>query len=238
MKIALLGYGKMGKIIEELAIKRGHLITAIIDANSNVSINKELKDKCDIAIEFSTPSSSKQNIYDCLNNGISIVSGTTGWSFDENEFLELVKKTNTALFYSSNFSLGMNIFMEINKRLAFLVEDFSDYEAKIEETHHIHKIDKPSGTAISLAKGIFENNSKYTDWELFPKQNKDNLEIEAFREGEVFGNHKIIWKNNIDKIEISHSASSRLGFATGAILAAEYIHGKTGYYTMKNLLNL
>lgn len=237
MKIVLIGYGKMGKTIESIAIQRGHVITEIIDIDNKNKINQDLKNKCDVAIEFSNPESSKTNILNCLNNGISVVSGTTGWKLDESEFIELTKKTSTAFFYASNYSIGMNVFMEINKRLATLLNNYSDYEAKIEETHHIHKLDKPSGTAISLAKQIFENNSKYSNWELSPTQNKQSLEVEAFRIDEVFGDHKVIWKNNIDTIEISHSASSRLGFATGAILAAEYIFGKTGYFTMKNLLN-
>jgi 4-hydroxy-tetrahydrodipicolinate reductase len=238
MKIALIGYGRMGKTIEKIALQRGHSITEIIDIKDKSKINQDLKNLCDIAIDFSNPKACKENIIACLENGISVVSGTTGWEFTESEFIELTNKTSTAFFYASNFSIGMNIFMEINKKLANLLNDFQDYEVKIEETHHIHKLDKPSGTAINLAKDILKNNSKYLNWELLPKQDKHSFEIEAFREDEVFGDHKVIWKNNIDNIEISHSAFNRLGFGIGAVLAAEFISGKTGYFTMKNLLNL
>lgn len=238
MRIALIGYGKMGKAIEQLALQRGHSISSIIDLDSKIQISPELKEITDVAIEFTSPSSAKHNIIDCLNNGISVVSGTTGWKFDETEINDLCAHQSAAFFYASNYSIGVNLFMEINNKLASLMNNFQDYEAIIEETHHIHKLDKPSGTAISIADGILKNNSKYVKWELNPKSDIHNLGITSFREGEIFGDHKVIWKNDIDNITISHSAASRLGFATGALLAADYIYGRSGYFTMKDLLKL
>lgn len=238
MRLALIGYGKMGKAVEQLALKHGHTITAIIDENSASEINAQLKAIVDVAIEFSSPSSAKNNIIDCLSNGISVVSGTTGWKFDAREMEDLCKNNSAAFFYASNYSIGVNLLMEINNKLATLIERFPDYEAEIEETHHIHKLDKPSGTAITLANGILNNNKKYVNWELNPKKEKNNLGITSFREGEVFGDHKIVWKNEIESISLSHSAASRMGFATGAVLAAEYLHKRIGYFTMKDLLKL
>lgn len=238
MKLALIGYGKMGKAVEQLALQRGHTITTIIDESTDSEINSQLKIIADVAIEFSSPSSAKKNIIDCLSNGIPIVSGTTGWKFDAAEMEDLCKNNSTALFYASNFSIGVNLLLEINNKLASLIERFPDYEAEIEETHHIHKLDKPSGTAITLANGILNNNKKYVKWELNPTSEKNNLGITSFREGEVFGDHKIVWENEIESISLTHSAASRMGFATGAVLAAEYIYGKKGYFTMKDLLKL
>lgn len=235
MKIAIIGYGKMGKAIEQIAAERGHTISAIIDLNGNAGINADI---ADVAIEFTSPASARQNILDCIACGIPVVSGTTGWDFDKSEMEALCSNNSTSVFHASNFSVGANIFMEINEKLAGLMNDFGDYSAKIEETHHIHKLDKPSGTAISLANGIIKNNSKYVKWELKPVSDIQNIEITSFREGEIFGDHTVFWENDIDRIGISHSAKSRKGLALGAVLAAEFVADKKGVFSMRDLLKL
>jgi 4-hydroxy-tetrahydrodipicolinate reductase len=212
MRLALIGYGKMGKAVEQLALQRGHTITAIIDEGHISEISAEIKSIVDVAIEFSSPSSAKNNIVDCLSNGISVVSGTTGWKFDASEMEDLCKNNSAAFFYASNYSIGVNLLIEINNKLATLIERFPDYEAEIEETHHIHKLDKPSGTAITFANGILNNNKKYVNWELNPKTEKNNLGITSFREGEVFGDHKIVWRNEIESISLVSFGSIENGF--------------------------
>jgi len=238
MKIALIGYGKIGKAVEQIALERGHSIVAIVDLNTDIRIDKKLSELADVAIEFTTPASAQQNILDCINSGLPVVSGTTGWIFNKSEMEALCLNRSTAMFYASNFSIGMNVFMEINAKLARLMSDFDDYSAKIEETHHIHKLDKPSGTAITLAEGIVKNNSKYVKWELNSRTDIHNIEIDSFREGEIFGDHKIVWESDVDNISISHSAKSRKGFALGAVLAAEFLFNKTGVFSMRDLLKL
>ncbi len=238
MNIGLIGYGKMGKSIEQLALSRGHKITGIIDASNPDDLNSDFAVKVDVAIEFSAPAVGKDNVMKCIKLGIPVVSGTTGWSFNEHEMDELTKKNESALFFASNFSIGVNIFREVNKKLASLMNDFDEYGAKMEEIHHIHKLDKPSGTAITLAQDLILENNRYVNWKLKPDADVQDLEIESFRLGETIGDHKIIWDSNIDSITIAHSAKNRMGFTIGAVLAAEYLNGKIGFYTMKNLLNL
>jgi 4-hydroxy-tetrahydrodipicolinate reductase len=238
MRIALIGYGKMGKAVEQIALQRGHSISAIIDTNTQTVINQDLKSIADVAIEFTSPESAKKNVYDCIKYGVPVISGTTGWKTDIDEIKALCDLNSTAFFYASNFSIGANIFMNINEKLAALFESFNDYNASIEETHHIHKLDKPSGTAITLANGIVKNNKKYVNWELNPVSDIQNIGISSFREGDIFGDHKIIWDSEIDTISISHSAKSRNGLALGAIMAAEFIKGKTGVFKMNDLLKL
>lgn len=238
MRIAIIGYGKMGKAIEKTALNRGYSVVSVIDCENSAQEIKKLSGKIDVAIEFTNPNSAQENIYECLNNKISVVSGTTGWIIDAEEVSRLCNKNSVAMFYASNFSIGMNIFMVINEKLALLLNKFEDYSVKIEETHHVHKLDKPSGTAITLAKGIIENNGKYNEWGLDYASDIHNLIIHSFREGETIGDHKIIWENNIDKIVIEHSAKNRDGFVLGALLAAEYIKGKEGFFTMRNIFNL
>lgn len=238
MKIGIIGYGKMGKAIEQLALQRGHNIAVIVDENNSEDIAAQLKGKVDVAIEFTTPESGKNNVFDCIEAGIPIVSGTTGWNVVDDEMQKICEEKSTSFFFASNFSIGVNIFMQINEKLASLLSDFESYNARMQEAHHIHKLDEPSGTAISLAKGIFKNNKKYVNWELKPVKDIRNLEIESFREGEIIGDHKIIWDSEIDTIEISHSAKNRTGFALGAVLAAEFVYGKTGFYNMHDLLKL
>ncbi len=237
MRIGIIGYGKMGKTIEALLPEHSCELGAVVDLNSSLSF-EELHGKIDVAIEFTTPENAEKNVMSLLNSGISVVTGTTGWSPDYTKIAEICRNKNIAFFYASNFSIGVNVFMEINRKLASLISSFPAYQVKLEETHHIHKLDKPSGTAIQLAEDVIENHNNYDKWVLNHDAKIPELPIQSFREGEVFGDHKIIWENDIDMIQIYHSAKSRKGFASGALLAAAYIKNKTGVFTMKNLLNI
>lgn len=238
MNIAIIGYGKMGKTIERIAKERNHNIIEIIGSSESEKINASLAEKCDVAIEFTKPSSCRENILKCLNNNISVISGTTGRSYDEKEIKNICAKNDTAFLYSSNFSIGVNIFFEINKKLAELMDKYSNYNVSMEETHHIHKLDKPSGTALSLAKDIIKTSKIFSN---IPDNKEDivkKLNIKSIREGEVFGNHKVKWESEIDSICIEHNAKSRDGFALGAIIAAEFIYNKRGIYYMKDIIGM
>jgi 4-hydroxy-tetrahydrodipicolinate reductase len=233
MKIAILGYGKMGKAIEQIALQRGHSIVIKVDKNTTSYNIKE----ADAAIDFSIPSVAVTNISNCINNGIPIVSGTTGWLNDYDDMTELAKKKNGAFIYASNFSLGVNIFFELNKTLAKMMSKLSQYNASIEEIHHTQKIDAPSGTAITLAESIIEN-TNYNNWKLGEADNSNDISIEAKRIDNVPGTHLINYVSQVDSISISHTAHSRDGFALGAVIATEWLIGKTGVFTMNDVLNI
>jgi len=237
MRIALIGYGKMGHAIEEIAIERGHSIVARIDDQNQEDLNKLSKEEIDVAIEFTIPQSAAQNVSACLKSGIPVVSGTTGWNDKMEELKALCQKLNGTFFYASNFSLGVNIFFEINKRLAKIMNRFNDYSVDMEEIHHIHKKDAPSGTAITLAEGIIENLDRINDWKLDTTE-KDQLKIISIREGEVPGTHSVKYRSDSDLITISHEAKGRKGFALGAVLVCEWINDKNGILTMKDFLDL
>ncbi len=233
MKIALLGYGKMGKAIEQIAIERNHSIVLKVDEHTeDYDITT-----ADIAIDFSIPDVAFANISNCLNNGIPVVSGTTGWLADYHTIVALCKERDGAFIYASNFSLGVNIFFEMNKKLAKMMQEFSQYRVKIEEIHHTQKLDAPSGTAISLAKGIIEN-SNYKNWELDNSNTEDVIPIKAERLENVPGTHLVNYESNVDKITMTHEAYNREGFALGAVVAAEWLVEKTGIFTMKDVLNI
>ncbi|MDT8347542.1 MAG: 4-hydroxy-tetrahydrodipicolinate reductase [Flavobacteriaceae bacterium] len=230
MNIAIIGYGKMGKTIESIALKRNHHCQIITRTTKLSSIEKP-----DVAIEFSEPEAAFQNIKNMLTMSVPVVCGTTGWLKDLEHAKKLALQNASAFLYASNFSLGVNLFFELNKFLAVKIKQL-DYQVSIEEIHHTQKLDKPSGTAISLAEQIIEN-SNYTDWTL--EQSKSNaISIHALREADVKGTHSITWKNDIDAISIKHEAFSREGFALGAVLAAEWIASKQGIFTMKDVLEL
>jgi 4-hydroxy-tetrahydrodipicolinate reductase len=232
MKIALLGYGKMGKVIEKVALQRGHEI--VMRKSSSASFNG--LENADIAIDFSVPSAAVTNISTCLNQGIPIVSGTTGWLDEYETMVSLCQKENGAFIYGSNFSLGVNLFFELNDYLAKIMSKFNQYQVAMEEIHHTQKLDAPSGTAISLAKGII-NNSQYQNWVLDnPKANE--IVIDAKRIENVPGTHSVIYNSEVDSIEIKHIAHNREGFALGSVIAAEWLLGKKGVFTMKDVLNL
>ncbi|WP_103914217.1 4-hydroxy-tetrahydrodipicolinate reductase [Halpernia humi] len=230
MKIALVGYGKMGKIIEELAVQKGHSIVATL----NESPTLENLNSPDVVIEFSNPEVAFDNIKFCLEQNIPVVCGTTGWLSKKQEIEKIAIENNTAFLYGSNFSLGVNLFFALNEKLAQMMQPFEDYACQLEEIHHTHKKDAPSGTAITLAEGIIKN-SKFNAWKLEETEDK-NLGIFAIREDEVPGTHSVFYKSNVDEIEIKHTAFNRNGFALGAIVAAEWIIGKTGNFSMKDVL--
>ncbi|NKI32817.1 4-hydroxy-tetrahydrodipicolinate reductase [Croceivirga thetidis] len=232
MKIALFGYGKMGKMIESLALARNHEIVAKIDIDTvDIPYNE-----IDIAIDFSTPEAAFQNITECFKNNIPVISGTTGWLSNYEEAIAICDKNNGAFIYASNFSLGVNLFFELNQKLAKMMQGVSGYRTSIEEIHHTQKLDAPSGTAITLAEGILDN-SAYKTWKLDGEKEQE-LSIHSIREGQVPGTHTIAYKSEVDSIEIKHTAHNREGFALGAIIAAEWLVGKTGVYSMKDVLNL
>ena len=232
MKIALLGYGKMGKVIEKIALERGHEIVLKKGSQNNFEGLLE----ADIAIDFSLPHVAVEIITECLNNNIAVVSGTTGWLEHYNTIVQLCEEKNGSFIYGSNFSLGVNIFFELNAYLAKLMKNLGQYKVSMEEIHHTQKLDAPSGTAITLAEGII-NNSNYTNWTLdTPKENE--IKIEAKRIGTVPGTHSIFYDSPVDQIEIKHTAHNREGFALGSVVAAEWLIGKKGVFTMKDVLNI
>ena len=232
MKIALLGYGKMGKIVEKLAVKKGHTIVSRINQYSS----KEEILKADIAIEFSTPQSAVSNIKFCLENNIPIVSGTTGWLAHYDKMIKLCENRNGSFIYASNFSIGVNLFFSINEYVSNLMESWKDYQVSIEEVHHNQKQDIPSGTAVTLAEEIIRNSDK-KNWELNGTE-AENINITAKRKNDIKGTHIINYDSNIDTISIKHEAHSRDGFALGAILAAEWLVNKKGIFTMKDVLQI
>lgn len=232
MKIALLGYGKMGKIVEKLAVKKGHTIVSRINQYSS----KEEILKADIAIEFSTPQAAVSNIKFCLENDIPIVSGTTGWLAHYDKMIKLCENRNGSFIYASNFSIGVNLFFSINEYVSNLMEPWKDYQVSIEEVHHNQKLDTPSGTAVTLAEEIIRNSDK-KNWELNGTE-AENINITAKRINDIKGTHIINYDSNIDTISIKHEAHSRDGFALGAILAAEWLADKKGIFTMKDVLQI
>jgi 4-hydroxy-tetrahydrodipicolinate reductase len=232
MKIALLGYGKMGKSIEAIALQRHHSIT--LKASSKTS-TFDFSDT-DVAIDFSLPSTAVENIKRALDANVPVISGTTGWLDQYNHIIEYCTLKKGTFLYASNFSLGVNIFFEINNRLSQLMADLPNYEASIEEIHHTQKLDAPSGTAITLAEQII-NNSSYSKWTL-EQAEKNELHIEAKRIENVPGTHEITYNSEIDSISIKHTAHSRQGFALGAVVAAEWIKDKKGIFKMKDVLNI
>lgn len=235
MKIALIGYGKMGHIIEKIARKRGHEIVSIIDINNPEDFESEAFKSADVAIEFTVPAVAVNNYRKAFAAGVPVVSGTTGWLDHLPEIKEACKNGNT-FFYASNFSLGVNIFFALNKYLAGIMDGFPEYDVRMEEVHHIHKLDAPSGTAITLAGDLIDNIKRKTSWIVGKEPEKNEIGIKAIREGEVPGIHTVIYESEVDSIRIIHDAKSREGFALGAVIAAEFTHGKKGFLTMQDML--
>ncbi|MFO7843886.1 MAG: 4-hydroxy-tetrahydrodipicolinate reductase [Bacteroidales bacterium] len=236
MKIAIIGYGRMGKEIEKLALQRGHEITLKIDQNNGEEIESAKFKQVDVAIEFTHPESAYQNILHCFKADIPVVSGTTGWMDAMEKIIEKCKKEGKTFFYASNFSLGVNLFFKVNEYLARLMNNYPDYKITVEETHHTKKIDAPSGTAISIANGIIKNMSRVNKWEKESTKEDAVIPVKSYRTGNVPGNHQVIYESEFDKITLEHDAKSRLGFALGAVLAAELIHDKKGFFTMDDLI--
>jgi 4-hydroxy-tetrahydrodipicolinate reductase len=238
MNIALIGYGKMGKAIEEIALQRNHSISLIIDENNTADFTKENLSKADVAIEFTSPHSAFENIKKCIEWGIPIVCGSTGWTERLDEIVKYCKEKNGSFIYSSNFSIGVNIFFELNKKLVVLMSSHLDYIVSIEEIHHTQKKDAPSGTAITLAEQIIEQMFAKKRWVNNETNNPEELPIISKRIDPAAGTHSIKYSSTIDDIEIIHTAHNRQGFAAGAVLAAEFIKDKKGYFSMKDVLNL
>lgn len=233
MNIALVGYGKMGKIIDEIATKRGHSIVARLNESPTI----ENLNNPDVVIEFSQPESAFENIKFCLENKIPVICGTTGWLEKKPEIEQIARDNGTAFLYASNFSLGVNLFFALNENLAKLMKNFNQYNVQLEEIHHIHKLDAPSGTAISVAEGIIPHYPQFDTWKLDETEG-NHLGIKAIREGEVPGTHAVYYQSEVDEIEIKHTAFSRNGFALGAVVASEWINGKSGVFSMKDVLGL
>ncbi len=238
MNIALIGYGKMGKAIEGIAINRGHNIVLKIDENNQQEFNAENLAKADVAIEFTGPHSAFNNIIKLLQHKVPVVSGSTGWTDRINEINALVAETNGSFVYASNFSVGVNIFFELNKKLAALMAPHHNYQVTLEETHHTQKKDAPSGTAITLAEGVMESLTAKKQWVNEASDNAADLVIISKREDPAPGTHSIKYSSPIDDIEIIHTAHNREGFATGAVIAAEFVHNKKGIFGMKEVLGL
>ncbi|AEV97516.1 4-hydroxy-tetrahydrodipicolinate reductase [Niastella koreensis] len=238
MKIALIGYGKMGHAIEEIALQRGHEIVLKVGIENIADNTVENIKKADVAIEFTGPEVAFENVMRCLDAGVPVVSGSTGWLQRFNEAKAHCTKNNGALLYASNFSVGVNIFFAINKKLADLIAPHPEYQVSITELHHTQKKDAPSGTAITLAEGIMGSLSQKKKWVNEATNNPNELEIISEREDPAPGTHTIVYKSDIDDIEIKHTAHNRKGFASGAVLAAEFLKNKKGIYTMSDVLGL
>ncbi|KKB57859.1 4-hydroxy-tetrahydrodipicolinate reductase [Parabacteroides gordonii] len=236
MKIALIGYGKMGKTIEQIALNRGHQIVSIVDINNPEEFQSDNFKSADVAIEFTTPATAFDNYMKSFAAGVPVVSGTTGWLDRIGEIKEKCAKEGKTFFYASNFSIGVNIFFALNKYLAKIMNNFPVYNVSMTETHHIHKLDAPSGTAITLAEGILENVDRKEHWTLETAEQPTDLPIHAIREGEVPGIHEVTYESDVDYISIKHDAKSRAGFALGAVVAAEFTAGKKGFLGMDDML--
>lgn len=237
MKIALIGYGKMGKTIEQIALQRGHQIVSIIDISNTADFDSEAFRSADVAIEFTTPATALNNYMRCFAANVPVVSGTTGWLDHLDEVKAKCEQEGKTFFYASNFSVGVNIFFALNRYLAKIMNNFPAYDVRMTEVHHIHKLDAPSGTAITLAEGILEHIDRKKRWTLETAEQPTDLPIHAIREGEVPGIHEIVYESEADTISIKHDAKSRAGFALGAVIAAEFTAGKKGFLGMNDLFH-
>ena len=238
MKIALIGYGKMGKAIESIALSKGHEIVLKIDIQNNHDFTEAALQKADVAIEFTGPHSAFENVKKCIAWGVPVVSGSTGWLDQWTEIKNLCEAKNGTLIYSSNYSIGVNLFFELNKQLAQLMEPYNNYDVSMTEVHHTEKKDAPSGTAISLAEQILTNLGRKNKWVNAASANSNELVIQSERIDPAPGTHIVKYSSEVDDIEIIHTAHTRIGFASGAVLAAEFAFEKKGIFTMKDVLGL
>ncbi|MFI3321079.1 MAG: 4-hydroxy-tetrahydrodipicolinate reductase [Rikenellaceae bacterium] len=237
MNIAIIGYGKMGHEIEKIAISRGHNVALIVDVDNANDLCSEKMANIDVAIEFSMPTAAYGNIVKCIDFGTPVVCGTTAWLERYDEVVALANSKNGAFFYASNYSIGVNLFFDINRRLAKLMNPYSQYDVTIEEVHHTQKKDAPSGTAITIAEGVLDGIERKKRWVSEPTIVPEELEVAAIRRSVVPGTHVVTWESEVDLIRIEHLAKSRQGFALGAVVAAEFLAGKKGVYTMSDLIN-
>ncbi|MCL4126270.1 UNVERIFIED_CONTAM: hypothetical protein GTU68_061625 [Idotea baltica] len=238
MKIVIIGYGKMGKTIERIALSKGHDVVGYVDIDTTLSERQALYLNADVGIEFSHPDAAYDNITEAITSGLPVVSGTTGWLDKYDKIKALVNETEGAFFYASNYSIGVNIFWTINEQLANIMNDYPSYDVKMEEVHHIHKKDEPSGTAITTSEGVTAHLNRKNNWTLDENPKNDEIKIEARREGEVFGIHAVNYVSPMDTIRIYHEAHTRDGFAQGAVTAAQWLHGKRGIFGMKDMLGI
>lgn len=244
MKIALLGYGKMGQIIERFALERGHEVVLKITIDNQEDLNRDNLSKADVAIDFSAPDAAIPNIYACFDANLPLVVGTTGWYGQLQEVKNDCLSSNNTLLYGSNFSIGVNIFFHVNKVLAKLMNNFPTYDVQVEEIHHTQKLDSPSGTAMTIAEGIIDELESKSEWvnelvgsPLDESVKKDQLLIESHRIENIPGTHTVVYSSEVDEIEFKHTAHSRAGFALGAIVAAEWLQNKQGFYNIADIFN-
>lgn len=237
MNIALIGYGRMGRLIEEVARRRGHNICAIIDADNQQDFDSEGFKQADVAIEFSTPATVVANLERCLDRGVAVVCGATGWGADRERIERMFKERGGALLHSSNFSVGVNVMRAVTRYLSKIMQNLPQYSPSLVETHHIHKLDRPSGTAISLCEDVIASAPRVKGWQLdTDNPAADEIPVTALREGEVSGIHSLIWTSEADSITLTHDAKGREGFALGAVSAAEWLKGRKGVFTMEDVL--
>ncbi len=236
MKVAIIGYGKMGREIEKILIDRGHTLVAIIDVNNREDIASEAFASADVAIEFTTPHTAYQNLVDSINAGVAVVSGTTGWLEHFEDIKALCAEREGAFFYASNYSLGVNLMFRLNRQLAAMINKVDGYKVEIEEVHHIHKLDAPSGTAITLAEGVIDELDSKSGWVNDTEPKAEELEIKSKRIGETPGIHTVTYESAEDCLELKHTIKSRSALAMGAVVAAEFLSGKKGVYSMDDLL--
>ncbi len=236
MKVAIIGYGKMGREIEKILVDRGHTVPLIIDMDNSGDLNADNLVDIDVAIEFTTPSTAYANLVKCIEAKTPVVSGTTGWLDKFDELKALCAKCGGALFYASNYSLGVNLMFRINKQLAQLMNKFNGYSVEVEEIHHIHKVDAPSGTAITIAEGLIENLESKSGWVNDTTPQEGQIEIKSIREGEVPGTHTVTYESADDILELKHTIKNRSTLAYGAVIAAEFLCGKEGVYSMEDML--
>lgn len=236
MNITIIGYGRMGHEIESIAVERGHFIKLIVDQDNENDLNSANLKGIDVAIEFTSPASAFNNILKCLNEKVPVVSGTTGWLDNYNKVVEVCNKNESAFIHSSNFSIGVNLLYRLNSELAKQMERYHNYDVSIVEIHHTKKLDAPSGTAITLAEGIINQNSGYKKWCFDKDKSKMCIPISSIREGVVPGTHTVTWDSEIDSISLKHEAKNRKGLAFGAVVAAEFIHSRKGIFTMNDIL--
>lgn len=237
MKIALIGYGKMGHAIEEIARRRGHEIVSVIDADNQQDFDTDAFSSADVAIEFTTPKSAFDNYLKAFAQGVKVVSGSTGWTDRLPEIEKMCRENGDTFFWTSNFSIGVNIFFALNKYLAAMMSGFPQYHPEMTEIHHIHKLDHPSGTAVSLADGIIAENDLIGSWSETASPDPSVMVINHERTGEVPGTHIVSWDSEVDRITITHEAKSRMGFALGAVTAAEWVATQKGFLTMDMLMH-
>ena len=237
LRIVLSGYGKMGKEVERIALSRNHTIVAKLDNENDWEQFSETGTKADVVVDFSMPAAALSVFAACFNMGIPLVTGTTGWYKQMDEVIQMVSEKQASFFYAPNFSIGVNLFFSVNRKLAALMNSVGGYDVSITETHHIHKLDAPSGTAIQAANDIIDETDNLTDW-ILNNHAAGKLPVYSIREGEVTGTHEILWQSAADEITLKHTAKNRSGFALGAVMAAEFIQGKTGVFTMKDMLKL